>query len=111
MKRTPLARRVPLQAQKPINRVSARRKAENKELAKILKELRGTPCVVRWDERCTGLAEQGDHILSRARGGAIADRENVRGVCLHCHGKLTTNPAEAERRGLTLHAWEVKKFA
>jgi len=61
---------------------------------------------VRWDSDCRGRGEDWDEIQSRARGGSIIDPANVRAVCRPCHTKLTDNPAEAERRGLTRHSWE-----
>lgn len=64
------------------------------------------PCAVKWGDGCTGRGHDWDEILSRARGGSIVDPANCRAVCRWCHDQLTTNPAEAERRGLTLHAWE-----
>ena len=104
-RKTKLQSRTGLKRGMPLKQVSKRQGRKNRVLAPVLKALHGTPCVIRWDDACTGMAEQGDHILSRARGGTNAP-ENLRGGCVSCHRKLTDNPAEAERRGLTLHAWE-----
>jgi hypothetical protein len=94
-----------------IPRESPKRARENRLRRTLMLKVRGTPCVVRWDDGCTGIADDGDEILSRARGGSFIDPKNVRGVCRHCHDELTTHPAEAERRGLTLHSWEKGKGA
>jgi len=40
-------------------------------------------------------------ILPRGRGGSITDPGNVIPLCRPCHTWVTTNPAEAEARGLS----------
>ena len=101
-----MKRKVALKSRTSLNQRSKKRIRDDRLRAPILKKVRQGACLVRWDDECSGQADHGDEILSRARGGSIIDPENVRGACWRCHRKLTDNPAEAERRGLTLHAWE-----
>lgn len=50
---------------------------------------------------CTGRAEQGHELLSRARGGSITDPANIVGLCQKCHRWITEHPLEATELGLS----------
>lgn len=88
----------------PIRHVSAKRARENRKRTEVLRTLYGTPCAARLDV-CTGRAEQGHEVLSRARGGSIVDPANIIGVCQACHRHITEHPLEATERGLLRHGW------
>ena len=83
----------------PIRPVSAKRARANRRRTEVLRSLYGTPCAARL-AMCTGRAEQGHEVLSRARGGSITDPENIIGVCAPCHQWITEHPLEATERGL-----------
>jgi len=59
-------------------------------------------CGIRWDERCRGLADALHEILSRGRGGSITGRANCIPACNPCNEAVSSNPAEAEKRGFLL---------
>lgn len=90
-----------------INPFSKKTREKQAERKKLLDEhVRGKPCAARWSPICTGRATDGHEIKTRARGGSTLDKENVLPVCRNCHTLITTNPAEAHRRGLMKHSWE-----
>lgn len=49
----------------------------------LARELRGQPCALRLDDRCTGVATGADLIVPRSAGGH-AVRSNARPACAHC---------------------------
>ena len=84
----------------PIRPVSRKRAKENRQRTEVLRSLYGTPCAARLPV-CTGRAEQGHEVLSRARGGSITDAANIIGVCAPCHRHITEHPLEATALGLS----------
>lgn len=59
-------------------------------------------CGIRWDDRCRGMADALHEILSRGRGGSITDEANCIPACNPCNEAVSSNPAEAEKRGFLL---------
>lgn len=66
-------------------------------------------CQISWDDDCTILALEVDERCGRGRGGSILDRANLQTTCHHCHQMKTENPAEAERRGLSVPSADYRK--
>jgi hypothetical protein len=60
----------------------------------------GYQCGIRWDDRCRGQADALHEILPRGRGGSIVDEANCVPACNPCNEAVSSNPAEAEKRGL-----------
>lgn len=48
---------------------------------------------------CTGRAVDIHEKLSRARGGALDDDDNLMALCRACHDWITVHPKEATERG------------
>lgn len=108
MKRSPLARRTPLRAGKPLARgplrpVSARRAAENRERRAMVAALfpERPLCEVREARAtvglpplpgCTTWADDVNEIVRRSQGGSITDPANVNTPCRPCHDVLTFTP-------------------
>ena len=42
-------------------------------------------------------------LINRSQGGSILDGRNLLAVCRECHTRITTEPKEAERLGLTIY--------
>lgn len=55
---------------------------------------------------CTGRATEVSHIIGRARGGALADRKNMKSACHNCGQYVEHNKAWALAEGHHKHAWE-----
>jgi hypothetical protein len=56
--------------------------------------------------RCTALATDPHEPLTRARGGSILDRANVRLICSAHHSEIhDTEPAWAYEQGFLKHSW------
>jgi len=121
----PLARTVPLKpgtkplarakvksaatGRKPIPRVSARRRAENRERTQMADRLwpdrrEGTVMCGCGRPECHRRADDGHELLSRARGGSIADEGNVRPLARECHAEITLGPDWAYAAGLIKHS-------
>src|ERR1039458_6376723 len=47
---------------------------------------RDVVCLLRLDDRCSGVAETADHIVPRSAGGSN-DVSNLQGSCEHCNRK------------------------
>lgn len=62
-------------------------------------------------QRCGTNPSQDIHeVVTRARGGSILDRKNLRAICRSCHTFITTHPAQAEAEGLMAHSWERDRY-
>lgn len=85
--------------------VSKKRAKTLKARRELVERLRNGPCAARLP-MCTGRAQDGHELLSRANGGSITDPENVVGLCRMCHDYITTNPEFAYEKGWAFHAWE-----
>lgn len=122
MKRTPLARRTPLQAKTglkggaPLARStrvkprSTKRDAAMVERRKLVAQLlRERPvCEARWV--CRGARSVDVHErLKRSRGGNILDpaQAHMVTVCRACHDMTEAEPLEAEARRMLLPSWHV----
>lgn len=92
MKRTPLRRR------------SAKTAARDRRYARERVEfLAAHPlCEIGWDAGCTAAAVEVHHMAGRA-ASVFFDRSRWAASCSHCHRQATENPAEAYRRGVSLH--------
>lgn len=121
MKRSPLARRTPLQSKGRLERgapslprrtrvkpQSAKRETDaalrRAVVAQLLAEF--PRCQAWWV--CQGApAVEVHERLSRARGGSITDPRHghMVTICRACHHLATTEPAEAERRRMLLPSW------
>lgn len=65
-------------------------------------------CEIKWDHLCLGRATEVDHRVNRSqRPDLYLATEHWQAGCRNCHHMVTTNPAEAHRRGLALWSWEV----
>ena len=76
-----------------------KRAKELRKRKKLIAEMarNGHPLCVR----CGRLADDLHEVLSRARGGSIADPENCRPLCRPCHTWVTEHPVEAKSEGLS----------
>lgn len=122
MKRTELRRRSPMPRQSkplpvhkplqsrcepmrrvPLNPVSGKRRAENRERTAALAPLRAAQ---PWCSRCgaTGVALDAHELLSRARGGSITNLANIVLLCRADHTWVTEHPVEAAAEGWVLRA-------
>lgn len=63
-------------------------------------------CQARWDEGCSGWADDAHEPGMRSRGADPTDPAQAIPVCRHCHGEIHRNVAEATRRGLLVPSWE-----
>jgi 5-methylcytosine-specific restriction endonuclease McrA len=45
-------------------------------------------------------------VVSRARGGSIVERSNLRCLCRSCHTWIGLNPAKATEEGWSKHSWQ-----
>lgn len=98
----------------PLNRQSAKRAAENRERATMLREMFGeapacAAClplaelgISRSDTGCMGAAEDAHEPLMRSRGGSITDPDNVIPVSRACHRWIHAHPAAATEAGLLI---------
>jgi 5-methylcytosine-specific restriction endonuclease McrA len=65
----------------------------------------GYRCMIR-GPRCTGAAEELDHIRPRAAGGAITDPKNCRSSCRPCNrGRRPSPPVEIGSVGRPSQKW------
>ena len=120
MKRTPLTRkselrRTPLKRTGPparlarlprgtaplrrkgIRPVSAKRRAENAERARVLAALLAANPMCR---RChVRPAVDGHELTPRSKGGSVTDPENIRMVCRTCHDAIHAHPLQARAEG------------
>ncbi len=98
-----LRRRTPLTRTGQLSPTSTRRRAENRERAAVLASMTENDpwCTVRLPGLCTGRAEDGHEILTRARGGSITDPDNIILVCRACHTYVTAHPVWADEQGWT----------
>ena len=114
----PLAAGKPLQrrsriarATEPIRRTTPLRPVSPKHAAKMRRRRaviqaaypRRPLCSVPW---CPSMADDIHEPLTRGRGGAIDDAENMTPLCRPCHDVITfTEPAWAYSIGLLVHSW------
>lgn len=98
-----------LSRHKPIKKMSAKRRRENRKRRGVMHDTYGThpPCYLCAPLQahgittgCNGWADDADEILRRSAGGSITDPSNVRPVGRRCHDWITTHPAEAREWGL-----------
>lgn len=54
------------------------------QLRELVFERDGYVCTIR-GKKCTGVAEELDHIIPRSQGGAVLDVENCRSSCSVCN--------------------------
>ena len=97
-----------LVSRQPINPVSDRRRAENRERRAMADRLwpdrrEGTVMCGCGRPECHRYADDGHELLSRARGGSITDEVNVRPLARECHAEVTLGPAWAYAAGLIKH--------
>lgn len=58
-------------------------------------------------QRCkTNKSVDVHELKSRARGGSILDKNNLRCVCRPCHTWITSHPKEAHEQGWLKWSWE-----
>jgi len=113
LKRAPLATVTPLHGGQPLARVAPLRprsaktaKVYREQRAPLVAELFAEPsiCEVPW---CTSLATDPHEPLTRARGGSITARSNVRKVC-HPHNVqfATDEQPWMYELGFLKHSWQ-----
>lgn len=119
MKRsTPLARRTPLQAKTELARGQStltrtgRFKPRSAKTARLyvtrralVAELFADPvvCEVPW---CPSIATDPHEPLTRARGGSVVDRANIRLICAEHHRQIhDEEPDWAYLHGFLIHSW------
>jgi hypothetical protein len=105
----------PLRRKKRMNRVSGRRRAENRQRRTMVTRLYGDdrPLCAVWELRqpdwCARWADDAHEPLSRARGGSITDPENHAPLCRPCHTLITDEePDWAYEAGLLVHSWDAE---
>lgn len=59
-------------------------------------------CQIQWDWSCRGQATEVHHMAGRGRS-VFFNQALWRAGCSHCHHMATVNPAEAYRRGVSVH--------
>jgi len=112
-RRTPLRARTPLTAGTGLERSARLRPRSAKtaalyrnERVPLVAELFAEPsiCEVPW---CTSLATDPHEPLTRARGGSITDRGNVRKVC-HPHNVMFASDEQPwmYELGFLVHSWD-----
>lgn len=58
-------------------------------------------------QRCSAARSDDIHeVVSRARGGSLVLKSNLRALCRPCHTEVTDNPAQAALEGWSRHSWE-----
>jgi 5-methylcytosine-specific restriction endonuclease McrA len=68
-----------------------------KALRRMVLERDRYVCQVR-GPRCTKVATEADHVISRADGGAVFDPRNMRAACAACNGWRAAERTNALRR-------------
>lgn len=123
MKRSPLNRKKELKARKPLESkaapLSLRKplKARSKKMENLYKDRREfvakflserPVCEANWDDKCAGQSVDVHEVVPRGVGGKIVseDLTQFMAVCRYCHIMITTEPAEAHRRGFRKWSWE-----
>lgn len=88
-----------------LQKVSAKRQAEQDAWDAITAEKRGGPCEARgFSPACTRKGKHGHHLLSKARRGPSTP-ENHCHVCEACHRAIHLEPARATAAGLLFDSW------
>ena len=84
---------------KPISRVSDKRKIVNRNLGKIIKELKATVeiCTIK-SPVCNGLVQTGNHIQKRLPNN-IDDPDNIEACCYPCNKYVEDFPNWAKENG------------
>lgn len=107
MKRSPMPnRRTWMQRGQRLRPVSRKRQADNRERRVVVEATLGDAprCIV---PGCGRLADDVHEPLTRARGGSIADPENMVPLCRPHHDEITfEEPAWAYALGLLIHSWD-----
>ena len=110
-RRTPMERRVPLERRtrlRPRSKKTAQRYVTRRQ---IVAEMFAEPsvCEVPW---CPELATDPHEPLTRARGGDILDRDNIRRVC-HGHNVMFASAEEPwmYELGFLAHSWAAREKA
>lgn len=82
---------------------SKKRAALLRERKRVTADMYGQPCEM---PDCVQRVTEVHEVLTRARGGSITDRTNMRGLCSEHHRYITEHPAWAAENGWMRHAWE-----
>ena len=90
----------------PIRRVSLKRQRANRERRRLMEQHRNDPCLIRWDQDCTGRMQTLHEPLLRSRGGDPTSEEGTVSTCHNCHSQVHANPKEATNRGWMVPSWE-----
>lgn len=98
----------PLRRRGRINRVSKKQQRENRERAAMADRLwpdrrDGTVMCGCGRPECNRRADDLHEILTRGRGGSIADEANVVPLARECHDEIQLGPDWAYRAGLIKH--------
>jgi hypothetical protein len=85
-----------------VRAVSKKQAAKLRSRRKMVEEMLKDGPIECFVDGCHRPADDPHELLSRGRGGAIDDPDNVRGACRDCHIWITTHPREAELLGYAL---------
>lgn len=82
-------------------RVASLKTAAKRRQAKPIRDafMREHPLCQAKLEGCTGQSTDPHEVLSRARGGALDDVNNLRALCRRCHTFITEHPKWATDNG------------
>lgn len=85
----------------PIEDKSAKRKEQQKEYVKLVKEMlkEDNRCEIK-AEGCTGIA-QGLHHVQKRSAKNLLDRNNLKRACNHCNTWIEQHPLEAIEMGVS----------
>lgn len=87
--------------------VSTKRAAENRQRAKVVKQLVEADPICAFPS-CTAFASDPHEIVPRSRGGSIVDPEIIRLLCRPHHNWAHEHPIQATELGLLVHSWNRK---
>ncbi|TDD97576.1 HNH endonuclease signature motif containing protein [Actinomadura rubrisoli] len=104
-RRAPLTSTIRLARVTPLQPVSVKRRAENRERHKVVHATFGDAPLCR-APGCGRLADDIHEPLTRGRGGSVTDPSNMVPLCRTCHGLVQLGPPWAYEFGLMAHSWD-----
>lgn len=97
----PELQKVADRVKKPIKKVSAKRKAQDREYAKLKKQFMVVhPTCEAQLAQCTKVATDIHH--KAGRGVNMLNTDTWLSVCRNCHTYIETHPSEAKEKGLSI---------
>lgn len=88
----------------PIKKVSDKRKTKNKELAKVVAELKKEKpvCEMKVPGICTGKTQTAHHTKGRT-GKLLTDKKKMLACCIACNNWVESHHEEAVKMGLKVY--------